>query len=218
MFGEIAAQYDEARPSYPDDLFDAVMAFGDLRAGDRARDRRRNRQGDDGLRRAGLDVHALEPSAEMAAVLRAKGIDAEEITFEDWALRPGAFPLVYAAQAWHWVHGDDRYETRAAALRPGGTVAFFWNKGRSWKGRWARQRRRCTPTRARDDELDRRLARLGRRRAGGVSHSSRRSSAPFTWSRSYTREEWTRLLGTALRSSDAARKQRSSSTARPSAT
>ena len=30
IFGEVAAQYDQARPSYPDALFDAVVDYGGL--------------------------------------------------------------------------------------------------------------------------------------------------------------------------------------------
>ena len=38
--------------------------------------------------------------------------------------------------------GDDRYDRVAAALAPGGTVAFFWNKGREWTRRARRRERR----------------------------------------------------------------------------
>ncbi len=36
VFGEVAEQYDTYRPSYPDALFDTIVEFGGLRAGDRA--------------------------------------------------------------------------------------------------------------------------------------------------------------------------------------
>ena len=36
VFGEVADQYDEMRPSYPDALFDTVIEFGGLRADDAA--------------------------------------------------------------------------------------------------------------------------------------------------------------------------------------
>ena len=125
VFGEIAEQYDTYRPSYPDALFDTIVEFGDLHAGDRALEIGAGTgKATAGFVRRGLDVHALEPSPGMAAVLRAKGVDAEETLFEHWNPAPaGGFRLVYAAQAWHWVHGDDRYERVAAALQPGGTVA-----------------------------------------------------------------------------------------------
>ena len=36
VFGEVAEQYERTRPGYPDELFDTVMRFGELEAGDRA--------------------------------------------------------------------------------------------------------------------------------------------------------------------------------------
>ena len=134
VFGEIASAYDAYRPSYPDELFDTVVDFGGLHAGDRALEIGAGTgKATRGFLALGLSVHALEPSSEMAAVARAKGIDVEESLFETWTA-PDTFDLVYAAQAWHWVQGDDRYERAARALRAGGTLALFWNKGREWTG------------------------------------------------------------------------------------
>ncbi len=136
VFGEIAEQYDAYRPSYPDALFDTIVDFGDVRAGDRALEIGAGTgKATAGFVARGLHVHALEPSPGMAALLRPKGVETEEVLFESWDPPAGGFRLAYAAQAWHWVGGDDRYEKVAAALAPGGTVAFFWNKGREWSGR-----------------------------------------------------------------------------------
>jgi len=129
VFGEVAEEYDAIRPTYPDALFDAVMTLGELHAGDHALEIGA------GTGKAtipfierGLRVHCLEPSPGMAAFLRTKGADVEETDFELWTPSPNR--LVYAAQAWHWVQGDDRYEKLAAALEPRGSVALFWNHGR----------------------------------------------------------------------------------------
>jgi SAM-dependent methyltransferase len=137
VFGEVAEEYDAIRPSYPDALFDEVMEFGALTAGGRALEigAGTGKATMQFLRR-GLRVHCLEPSEEMAAILRAKGaavVDVETTLFEDWTIA-NMFRLVYAAQAWHWVHGDNRYERAAQALEPGGVIALFWNKARELKG------------------------------------------------------------------------------------
>ena len=70
----------------------------------------------------------------MATVLRNTGVPVVETTFEDWTVEHGAFDLVYAAQAWHWVDGTIGYPMVAAALRSGGTVALFWNQPEEWDG------------------------------------------------------------------------------------
>jgi SAM-dependent methyltransferase len=48
--------------------------------------------------------------------------------FEDAAA--GNFPLLFSAQAWHWVDPARRWDVAADVLRPGGTIALFWNEDR----------------------------------------------------------------------------------------
>jgi SAM-dependent methyltransferase len=127
----VAEQYDALRPSYPDEMFDAIVAFGSLAAGERALEVGAGTgKATMSVLARGLRVDCIEPSAAMAAVLRGKGADVAETTFEAWPLRAGAYRLLYAAQAWHWVEGAGKYEKAAAALEPGGTIALFWNTPR----------------------------------------------------------------------------------------
>ena len=199
VFGEVAEQYDEARPSYPDAAFDTIVEFGGLRPGDRALEIGAGTgKATMGFVARGLDVHALEPIPEMGALLRAKGVRVEQGLFESWVAPAQRFRLVYAAQSWHWVGGDDRYERAAAALVPGGTVAFIWNKGRDWAG----------PLQADNDAV---YAKLAPHLSGGKQQwnlewvaEGLRACAAFeppvhrtvTWSQRYTTAEWVRLLGT----------------------
>jgi len=199
VFGEIAEQYDEARPTYPPELFDTVTTFGALAPGDRALEIGAGTgKATTAWIERGLRVHALEPSGPMADVLRAKGVDAEVATFEEWRLESGAFRLVCAAQAWHWVHSPDRYERVAAALGAGGTVAFFWNKGRALTGALRRDNdavyKQYAPEMAGsvgDWSLDWVAEQLD---ASGAFTPTVRHT--FTWGTRYTSAEWVRLLGT----------------------
>jgi hypothetical protein len=135
VFGEVAQLYDDARPSYPDEVFDTVIAYGELSPNDQALEigAGTGKATEQWVARR-LDVLALEPSAGMAGVLRAKGVRVEQLTFEDFAGRPSSFRLVCAAQAWHWVTGADRYQRAANLLEIGGTLALFWNKPRHFGG------------------------------------------------------------------------------------
>jgi SAM-dependent methyltransferase len=146
----------------------------------------------------GLDITALEPSPEMAAVLRSKGINPIETTFESWPLEPAAFRLVYAAQSWHWVHGADRYERVASALAPGGVVALFWNQGGEWDGELGaandavyEQHAPHLTRSVREWNMDVLLKQLSA--TPGFAAAEKRT---VTWSQSYTRAEWESLLGT----------------------
>jgi SAM-dependent methyltransferase len=199
VFGEIAEQYDRARPSYPDALFDTVLAYGGLKAGDATLEIGAGTgKATRGFLARGLDVHALEPSPGMGAVLRERGVAVEQATFEAWNPAGRTFRLVYAAQAWHWIQGADRYEKVASLLASGGTVALFWNKGREWGGDLG------TANDAVYDEhapqltsatgrwsLDRHLDELA-----AVAAFDRVTKHEITWEQRYTTAEWLTLLGT----------------------
>jgi trans-aconitate methyltransferase len=198
-FGAVADQYERARPSYPDAVFDAVMEYGALNSGDAALEIGAGTgKATTQFIARGLAVHALEPSPGMARVLRAAGIESEETTFEDWPLRPGAFRLVYAAQAWHWVHDTDRYEKAANALERGGTLALFWNQGREWTGALGAANDAVYEEHApnltsatRHWNLDFTLDEM--RASGGFGDVTKRA---VTWEQTYTTDEWVTMLGT----------------------
>jgi cyclopropane fatty-acyl-phospholipid synthase-like methyltransferase len=199
VFGEVAEEYDAERPSYPDAVFDVIVEQGALRPGDAALEIGAGTgKATTGVVERGLVLHALEPSAGMARVLRAKNVEVEETTFEAWPVRAGAFRLVFAAQAWHWVQGADRFEKVAAALEPGGTVALFWNMGRDHP----------EPFKTDNDALYDELVpgfndSIGNRAKPAVlvADFARPEFEPmverkFTWHTSYTSAEWIRMLGT----------------------
>ena len=199
VFGEIADDYDRARPSYPDAMFDAVMAYGSLQPGDAALEIGAGTgKATRGFSARGLMVHALEPSSGMARVLRATGVEVEETEFGKWEAKEAAFRLVFAAQAWHWVYDADRYEKAARTLAPGGTIALFWNKGRELP-----EPLRTDNDAAYDEhapaltgsvsrwELDRTLDEIAAVEAFGAP-----TKRVFTWNHTYTTREWLTLLGT----------------------
>ena len=134
-FGAVAELYERARPSYPAELVYDVLEFAAAAPGDCAL------EVGAGTGKAtvlfasrGLRIVALEPSAEMAAVARAKvagyeNVAIEQIGFESWQPE-GAFKLLFSAQAWHWVSRDIRYTRAREALVDGGALAVFWNRPR----------------------------------------------------------------------------------------
>ncbi len=130
-FGRVASLYDRARPSYPASAIDDVLDYASLRGGERAVEvgagtGKATRL----LAQRGLELLALEPDPAMAALARANCsefplVELRESDFECY--RPErAVSLVFAAQSWHWVDPDVRYELAAAALAPEGTLAALW--------------------------------------------------------------------------------------------
>ena len=132
-FGGIAELYDQARPSYPSALVDDVLEFAAAREGDRAVEVGAGTGKATVLfAQRGLDVLALEPSAEMAEVARRNltsypRVAVEQTEFEQW--RPDRRgKLVYSAQAWHWIAPEVRYLRAREALTDEGALAVFWNR------------------------------------------------------------------------------------------
>ena len=132
MFGEVAELYDASRPSYPDALIDDLVGWAgaapralEVGAGTGKATRR--------MARRGVAVLAIEPSAEMAAIARRStggypDVEIVECDFERFDPAGRRFPLIYAAQAWHWVDHGTGYARARAALEPGGRLVGFWNR------------------------------------------------------------------------------------------
>src|SRR5699024_11038336 len=79
------------------------------------------------LREAGAKILAVEPDAEMAAVARAKGLEVEVSSFENWDRRGRTFDLVSFGQSFHWVDPMIALPRIRTLLEPGGSLALAWN-------------------------------------------------------------------------------------------
>jgi len=123
-FGAGAAAYDRARPSYPPELIDDLLADGaatvlDVGCGTGKAARL--------LVERGVDVLGVEIDERMAGIARSYGITVETGRFEDWDAAGRQFDLVVSGQAWHWVDPALGVEKARAVLHPGGLLAPFWN-------------------------------------------------------------------------------------------
>jgi SAM-dependent methyltransferase len=134
VFGEVAELYDRHRPAYPDLVVDDLISLAGVRVGSAVLEVGAGTGKATSMFAArGLRVLAVEPSAEMAAVARRVCAEVGEVRieqsdFERWDPAGREFPLLYAAQAWHWVEPAIGFAKAASVLRPGGVLAAFWNR------------------------------------------------------------------------------------------
>jgi SAM-dependent methyltransferase len=134
VFGEVAELYDRHRPDYPDAVVDDLISLAGLAPGSPVLEVGAGTGKASAMFAArGMRVLAVEPSAEMGAVARrvcaAVGdVRVEQSDFEGWDPAGRTFPLLFAAQAWHWVDPGVGFAKAAEVLRPGGVLAAFWNR------------------------------------------------------------------------------------------
>lgn len=81
------------------------------------------------LARRGCRIVALEMGVNLAEIARRKtsvfrDVQVHNTRFEDWKAADRTFDLVFATNAWHWFDPASRSTRAAAALRPGGFLAF----------------------------------------------------------------------------------------------
>lgn len=139
VFGEDPELYDKARAGYSQELVDAVVQFARIHAGARSVEVGAGTgKATVAFARSGLDITALEPSPEMAAVAMGNCANFANVSvvvspFEEWDGAPGSSELVFAAQSWHWIDPRVRYVKAAKVLREGGTLALMWHRT-NWSG------------------------------------------------------------------------------------
>jgi len=134
VFGEVAELYERHRPAYPDAVVDDLVELAGLSARSTVLEIGAGTGKATSMFAArGIGVVAVEPSEEMAAVARRvcaayPSVRIEQGDFERWDPAGREFPLVFAAQAWHWVDPAVGFAKAASVLRPGGVLAAFWNR------------------------------------------------------------------------------------------
>jgi SAM-dependent methyltransferase len=131
-FDSAARLYHQARPDYPDELYDELVRLAGLRPGDRLLEVGcATGKATIPLARRGFQITCVEMGAGLAAearrnLARFPGVQVIQAAFETWR-PPGmaVFDLVLAATAWHWIDPAVKYRRAWELLRPGGHLAFW---------------------------------------------------------------------------------------------
>ncbi len=133
-FDRDAWLYDQARPGYPAALIEDVITLANLApSGSILEIGCGTGQATLPFAERGYSLLAIELGANLAAVARHKLASFPNAqvwvgAFEDWPVSEAAFDLCISATAFHWLDPAISYPKVARALRPGGTIALFWNE------------------------------------------------------------------------------------------
>ena len=134
-FGKQALDYERYRPRYPKSLFDDIITIAGVVPGAKAIEIGAGTGiATESLVERDLAVIAIEPSAEMAAIAKAKLADRAQIfvgRFEDY-LTPGSVQLVASFNAWHWVDPTMAVDRIAELIESNGFLALIWTEVVSW--------------------------------------------------------------------------------------
>ncbi|HAT4340654.1 TPA: class I SAM-dependent methyltransferase [Clostridium perfringens] len=133
-FNEDAMNYEKWRPTYCEELFHDIMEYSKI---DR---NKKTLEIGIGTGQATLpflktecDLIAIELGENLAEFSKNKFKDYKNfnilnVPFEDFNGDENTFDLIYSATAFHWIDENIGYPKALKLLKPGGTLALFWNK------------------------------------------------------------------------------------------
>lgn len=201
-FNRSADVYDRIRPGYPEALVDDVISLS------RIPEQGRILEIGCGTGKAtesfacrGYWMDCLDIGSDLAAVAAAKferfkNVDIVVCSFEDWEPRNQVYDLVMAATSFHWVNPKGAYIKSVAVLKSTGALAVFSNTHvRKNEGFFASDQDVYD---ARAPSMARGESTKGKSRQKPVGQELFREPVVrrYSWSMSYTAEEYVELLGT----------------------
>jgi ubiquinone/menaquinone biosynthesis C-methylase UbiE len=130
-FDEIANLYKAARPDYPEALIEDVVSYANLKPNDKILEVGCGTgQATKSFAKRSFPIVAIDPGSEMLRGARESltglgNVQFLETTFEALPAKRGEFRLIIAAQSWHWVSPQVRFQKAAQVLSPGGSLAVF---------------------------------------------------------------------------------------------
>lgn len=130
LFGTVADLYERARPGYPPEIAESILAYHGGAPASVAEVGAGTGKGTEVLARLGAPLTCVEPDARMAARLAERFPEARiaATTFERWSPPTGGVDVLACAMVWHWLDAATRNALARRALAPGGTLAVFGHR------------------------------------------------------------------------------------------
>lgn len=132
-FDEDERNYDQYRPGYPEELFQDLFVYAPVGADSRVLEIGIGTgQATLPFLRRGCRVTAVELGERLSAFAAEKyrdyaNLEVVQGDFMQVPLAENSLDLIYSATAFHWLPAKEAYRKVTRALKPGGTLALFWN-------------------------------------------------------------------------------------------
>lgn len=132
-FNEDPLNYDKYRPTYSEELFKDIIDYGELNNSKIALEIGIGTgQATLPILEAGCSVTTIELGEDLARYVKEKfssfkNFEVQNIDFEDFISDKNQYDFVYSATAFHWIPEDVGFKKVYDLLKPGGTIALFWN-------------------------------------------------------------------------------------------
>jgi SAM-dependent methyltransferase len=133
VFNQVAKDYDEVRPGYPEELIEDIVSISRIPKDGRILEIGCGTgQATIPFAKRGYHMICLDISKEMAALAAKKcrkypRVKVFAIPFEEWEPEVNSFDLVISATAFHWIPKEIAYPKAAQLLKDSGYLAIFWN-------------------------------------------------------------------------------------------
>lgn len=127
----LAETYEAIRPGYPEALIDDLFSHAaPTNSGPLLEIGAGTGKATQALLERGFSVDAVEPDADMAALLERKlrtpKLRLFVSSFETFRPPCRAYPMICCAQAFHWLDRDTKFGRCAQLLAPEGCLVLFW--------------------------------------------------------------------------------------------
>lgn len=133
QFNLVAEDYENVRPTYPADVFERIVEYSGLTEHFNVLEIGCGTgQATLPMALLGVRLLAIDPGDHLLKLAHAKLITYPKVAlrncfFEDADLTSNSFDLAISATAFHWIPPEIAYPKTAEVLKPGGTLALFWN-------------------------------------------------------------------------------------------
>lgn len=205
-FDSIVELYDRTRPTYPEQLFDDLVALSGISPGGRILEIGPGTgQATLPMARRGFSILGLELSPKMAAFAEGKlkdypNVEIRNVAFEEWKVEPKGFDIVMAATAFHWVRPITGFSRADRALKSGGCLALLWNFGNpgqeSFRAGLNRIYRQCAPRLVEEPRPPEQRISKQAEKITGSGHFAPAVIRRYPWQRESTTEEYINQLKT----------------------